>query len=183
MEDRQTSHHFRKRKEESENQGKTNEKHKKSTFPKLAMLCDCLSHLILSMQTDRGPCPDHKYFKPLVDHAAQMCYLGTVLADAGFDSEDHHVWTREQHGSRTIIPATSGRPTKKPLKGAHRREMKDNWARYKKSYGQRWQIETVNSMLKRLLGSALRAVKHWSRNREMVLRLLTLNIMIIAAAE
>lgn len=27
----------------------------------------------------------------------------------------------------------------------------------KKKYGQRWQVETVNSMIKRRLGSALRA--------------------------
>ena len=59
--------------------------------------------------------------------------------------------------------------------------MKEKWEDYKKPYGQRWQVETVNFMLKRLLGSALRAITHWSRNREMVVRLLTLNIMIIAA--
>ena len=46
-------------------------------------------------------------------------------------------------------------------------------------YGQRWQVETVNSMLKRLLGSALRARRYWSQCREITLRSLTLNIMII----
>ena len=178
MEDRHTSHHFRKRREESEKQGK---KHKKSSFPKLAVLCDCLSHLTLSALADRGPCPDHKYFKPLMDHASEMFVLQRVLADAGFDSEHHHVWARQRHDTEAIIPATAGRPTNKPLKGAYRREMKERWEKYKKRYGQRWQVETVNSMLKRLLGSALRAVKHWNRNREMVLRMLTLNIMIIAA--
>jgi hypothetical protein len=46
-------------------------------------------------------------------------------------------------------------------------------------YGQRWQSETVNSMLKRLLGSALRARSYWSQCRETVLRALTLNVMIL----
>jgi len=46
-------------------------------------------------------------------------------------------------------------------------------------YGQRWQAETTNSMLKRLLGSALRARHYWSQCRETVLRGLTLNIMIL----
>jgi Transposase DDE domain len=182
MEDRHTSHHFRKRREESEKQGKEPRKHVKSSFPKLALLCDCLSHLTLSMQTDRGPGADHKYFKPLMDHASEMFLIRRVLADAGFDSEHHHVWSREQHGAQAIIPPITGRPTGKPPTGAHRRDMKENWEKYKKRYGQRWQVETVNSMLKRLLGSALRAIKHWNRNREMVLRMLTLNIMIIAAA-
>lgn len=179
MEDRHTSHHFRKRREETTKQGK---RHKKSSFPKLALLCDCLSHLTLSWQADRGPGSDHKYFKPLMNHAAEMVFMRQVLADAGFDAEHHHVWARKHHGAEALIPATIGRPTDKPLRGAHRQEMKAHWDKYKKKYGQRWQVETVNSMLKRLLGSALRAVKHWSRCREMALRVLTLNIMIIATA-
>jgi hypothetical protein len=61
--------------------------------------------------------------------------------------------------------------------------MKARWKQYKKRYGQRWQVETVNSMLKRMLGSALRARSYWSRSREMTLRVLTLNIMILANVE
>ena len=49
----------------------------------------------------------------------------------------------------------------------------------KKQYGQRWQIETVNSMIKRLLDAALRARTYWSQSREIVLRVLTLNMMIL----
>ena len=44
---------------------------------------------------------------------------------------------------------------------------------------QRWQVETVNSMLKRLMGSALRARNYWSQCRETVLRAITLNVMIL----
>jgi len=61
--------------------------------------------------------------------------------------------------------------------------MKLRWSQYKNRYGQRWQVETVNSMLKRLLGSALRARKYWSRGREIALRLLPLNIMILATVD
>jgi hypothetical protein len=46
-------------------------------------------------------------------------------------------------------------------------------------YSQRWQAETVNSMLKRLMGSALRARSHWSQCRETVLRAISLNVMIL----
>ena len=48
----------------------------------------------------------------------------------------------------------------------------------KKTYGQRWQIETTFSMLKRLLGSALRSRKRYAIDREIVLRVLTINLMI-----
>jgi hypothetical protein len=46
-------------------------------------------------------------------------------------------------------------------------------------YSQRWQVETTNSMLKRLLGSALRPRSYWSQCRELLLRALTLNTMIL----
>jgi transposase len=48
----------------------------------------------------------------------------------------------------------------------------------KKVYGQRWQVETANSMLKRNLGSALRAKTPVRREREMFLRAITHNVML-----
>jgi hypothetical protein len=177
FEPRHTSHHFRKRREQS---GKPE---KKSRFPKLAILCDCLTHLTLCLQTDSGPGADHKYFKPLLARAAAAFDIHRLLADAGFDSEEHHRQARQAHGIVAYIPAQIGRPTAKPPTGKHRRRMRSQWERIKQWYGQRWQVETVNSMIKRLLGSALRAVKYWSRCREMALRVLTLNVMILAAIE
>ncbi len=47
-------------------------------------------------------------------------------------------------------------------------------------YGQRWQAETVVSMIKRLLGSTLRARTYWSRFPQMLLRAITHNILILA---
>jgi hypothetical protein len=184
LEDRQTSHHFRKRCAESEKKKKKPEKpakNKKSTFPKLSVLCDCLSHITLSFHADRGPWPDHEYFKPLLDHACEIACIGRVLCDAGYDSEANHLHARQQHGTVAIIPATSGRPTNKLPVAKHRRRMKAGWKRYKTRYGQRWQVETMISMLKRLLGSALRARRHWSRCREIMLRVITLNVMILGA--
>jgi hypothetical protein len=49
----------------------------------------------------------------------------------------------------------------------------------RKKYGQRWQTETVNSMIKRRLGSALRARSYWSQCREIILRAITHNVMIV----
>ncbi|MEW6360465.1 MAG: transposase, partial [Planctomycetota bacterium] len=46
-------------------------------------------------------------------------------------------------------------------------------------YGQRWQIETAFSMIKRLLGSALRARYYHSQCREMYLRVITFSLMIL----
>ena len=80
-------------------------------------------------------------------------------------------------GVRTLIPALIGRPTDKPPSGYWRRQMKARL--HLTRYTQRWQVETVHSMLKRLLGSALRARKYWTQCREIFLRILTLNMMIL----
>jgi transposase len=50
----------------------------------------------------------------------------------------------------------------------------------KNECGQRWQSETVNSMLKRNMGSSLRARTPETREMEMRLRVLTHNIMLLA---
>jgi hypothetical protein len=47
------------------------------------------------------------------------------------------------------------------------------------SYTQRWQAETVNSMMKRNLGSALRGKTSVSRQRDLALKVLVHNLMIL----
>ncbi len=49
------------------------------------------------------------------------------------------------------------------------------------TYTGRWNIKTVNSMIKRRLGSALRARSYWSQYREIILRVITHNVMIVAS--
>ena len=49
-------------------------------------------------------------------------------------------------------------------------------------YGQRAQVETSFSMLKRRLGAAVNARKYWSQCRELFLKVLTHNIMLLYAA-
>ena len=125
----------------------------------------------------RGAGPDIKHFKKAVIEAEKNVHLKVLTADAGYDSEESHRYAREDHGIRTIIPPLIGRKTTKLPKGKYRKIMA---TRFNKTlYGQRWQVETVNSMVKRVLGSALRARSYWSQCRELVFRFLTHNIMIL----
>ncbi len=148
-------------------------------FPKLGALCDCRSHLILFAVPGRGPGPNIRHYEQVLRGAVQCVGIKTLVADAGYDSEASHVFARETCGVHTIIPNKSGRPTTKPPTGAHRREMSESFDRG--TYGQRWQIETAFSMLKRNLGSALRARTYWSQCRESMLRVITHNVMILFA--
>jgi hypothetical protein len=108
-----------------------------------------------------------------------------VAADAGYDSESNHDIARRDMGVRSIIPPTIGRPTDKPPSSRYRRLMKQRFARGadKAAYGQRWQVETVNSMIKRNLGSALRATTARRRSRELLLRCIVHNIMVLEGTE
>ena len=157
--------------------GKTWQKTTYQRFPKAGILCDCRSHLVLAVVPGRGPTPDIPHFRAALDQALSRVPIATLAADAGYDAEHAHRFAREGRGVRSLIPAKIGRQTTKPASGYWRRQMQRRL--HLTRYGQRWQVETVNSMLKRLLGSALRARTYWSQCREILLRTITLNVMIL----
>ncbi len=140
------------------------------------------SHLILAAKATTGLGADHAHFPWLLLTAAECLHLETVLADAGYDSEDNHRLARAELRIRSLIPATCGRPGADGPTGHYRRLMRRRFQRGpdKKFYGQRWQVETVNSMIKRNLGSACRARTPTGRKKDMRLRAITHNIMILA---
>jgi hypothetical protein len=156
--------------------------HYKSRYPKLSAVCDTANHLILGIVIDRGPKPDPVEATQTLYDAFNHQRFSTLLGDAGYESEGFHALCRDQLGIRSIIPTTErGRPRKdgqpRPVHGRYRRLMKQRFP--KKTYGQRWQIETVFSMLKRNMGAALRARTYHSQNREIRLRVLTHNLAIL----
>lgn len=149
-------------------------------FPKLSLLADTATHMILAALTSSGPRPDIQELGPLLDEAAGPVPLGHVLADAGYDSEPNHRYAREEHGVLTTIPARHGRPSAKPPAGRYRRLMRATL--HLRSYGDRWQVETVHSMIKRNQTAAVRGHDRHAKNREMRLATLTHNIAILRAA-
>jgi hypothetical protein len=175
LEARHISHYFVLRKRSKQLQ--TLEETTYKRFPKLAMICDCRTHLILSVITTRGPSVDVNQFRHPLDRAARHVSIRHLLADAGYDSEANHQYAREIHHIQTIIPARAGRPTRKLPKTKYRRIMATDFD--KKTYGQRAQAETVFSMIKRNFTDSLSARSYWAQCREMVLLTLTHNVAII----
>ena len=175
LESRHVSHYFTQR-------CQRHRAHEKARYPKHSALCDTRSHLVLGLIADRGPKPDAIEDEATLDQAWRRQKFHTLLGDAGYESERFHRRCREGLGVRSIIPTTNrGRPRKdgrpQPARGHYRRLMQQRFP--KKTYGQRWQIETVFSMVKRNLGAALTARTYHSQNREIALRLLTHNLMIL----
>src|SRR5262249_31920273 len=102
-----------------------------------------------------------------------------VVADAGYDSEPNHRYARQRCHVRSFMPATAGRPTTKPPTGRYRRQMKQRLNKGYGGYGQRWQSETVFSMIKRRLATAVQGRSYWSQCRELWLLSITHNLMIL----
>jgi hypothetical protein len=151
-------------------------------FPKLAIVVDVATHLILSFWTGTGPGADHPHFESCLFDAWRRVNVGKLAADAGYDSEQAHRLGRLDMGIKTLIPPLIGRRRKDggPPSGRWRRLMSKllgtKKGRRKIGYTQRWQSETVNSMMKRNAGSALRARSDGARSRELALRVLTHNL-------
>jgi hypothetical protein len=150
-------------------------------LPKLSLAVSTNCHLILAARATTGGGADQRFFEPLLFDAWRRTDLRTAVADAGFDSESNHCIARQDMGVRSIIPPYAGRPTSKPPVGRHRRNMHHRFKRQadKLQYGQRWQSETVNSMVKRNLESALRARTAPRRRNELLLRVVTHNVMLL----
>ena len=193
LESRHVSRHFEKRQRQTARRGRKSRKQRhydanrrraavNKRLPKLSLAVQASSHLILAAKATTGLGADHAHFPWLLLTAAEGMPLETVLADAGYDSEDNHRLARDELGIRSLIPATCGRPGAAGPTGHYRRLMRRRFQSGpdKRFYGQRWQVETVNSMIKRNLGSACRARTPTGRKKDMLLRAVTHNLMIVA---
>jgi hypothetical protein len=156
LESRHVSAYFTKR-------CKRHSDHYKHRYPKLSAICDTASHLILGAVIDRGPKPDPVEARQTLHEALKHQRFSSLLGDAGYESEGFHCLCRDKLGIRSIIPTTErGRPRSdgkpRPVRGKYRKLMKKRFP--KKTFGQRWQIETVFSMLNIQYAQA----KHGSRS-------------------
>lgn len=153
--------------------------------PKLTVAVDSRSHIVLSHKTRTGMGSDARDFEPTVRVAKRRNPRARrVLADAGYDSHNNHRIARDELGLRSLIKTGGGRPTTKAPTSHYRRLMKRQLtgSQAGKPYGQRAQVETVNSMIKRNLGDHLRSRTTVRRRREMSLRALVHNIMVFKRA-
>jgi hypothetical protein len=156
-----------------------------TTMPKLSLAVASSCHLILAAKARLGNGSDAPDFEELLRRSSKHASVRAVVADSGYDSEANHRMAREELKVRSIIPPGIGRPTSNLPRGRWRRCMAKRFARKadKNLYGQRSQSETVNSMLKRNQGSALRSRTPERQKKEMLLRVLTHNIALLCAEE
>lgn len=179
LESRHTSRYFFRR---------AGRKHSSRLWTKLTVACDTATHFFAGATATTGPPNDSPQFTPVMAQASLVVTWDRVLADAAFDAEDHHRYAREDCGARaTVIPLNRRNQGRKWPKTTYRRQMvrrfrkKPKGSRHRRVYGQRWQAESAFSRHKRRLGSALGGRSDASRERECHLRVLTHNLMLLAA--
>ena len=163
-------------------------RHTSRLWTKLTVAVDTKTHFFAGMTVSAGPSNDSPQFRPAMAQASLVVNWDRVLADAAFDSQDHHRYAREELGVRsTVIPINPRGQGRKWPKTRYRRQMvkrfrkKPRGSRHRRVYGQRWQAESAFSRRKRRLGSALAGKSDASRERECRLRVLTHDLMLLAA--
>src|SRR6266404_1400145 len=77
---------------------------------KWLLAVDTRLRVILAQKAHQGPVNDCATLRPLLDEVVPGNCIGTVVADAEFDSERNHRHIREQIGAQSIIPAKRGKP-------------------------------------------------------------------------
>lgn len=175
LETRHVSAHFGHRR----GQGRKHKGHRQRVWPKLTAVQHTRSYLMPAAVLGIGPSQDSPDFTPAMRQASQHVAFHTVLGDAGYDAEHNHRLCREKLGvARTLIRLNRRNTGRRWPKTPYRRAMRHRFP--KPLYHQRWHVESGFSQHKRRLGSALTARKPASQNREMLLRVLTHNLMLLA---
>ena len=158
-----------------------------ASWTKLTAAVDTTSHFIAGAAVTVGPSNDSPQFRPVLAQASLAIGWDRVLADAAFDSEAHHAYARDELGIRSSVIPINPRGHDAPPGGKYRGQMarrfvpRPEGSRYRRVFGQRWQAESAFSRHKRRLGSALGGRSDESRERECRLRVLTHNLMLLAA--
>ena len=147
-------------------------------FAKLELAVDTVNHVVVGCLVGRGPRPDTDRYVPLLQVTSRNVQVEATVADAGYDSEPNHTYAREVAGVRSFMPATIGRPTAKLPTGRYRRQMKQRLNKDYGHYGQRWQVECTNSMIKRRITTTVAARSYWGQCRELLLIVLTYQCML-----
>lgn len=157
-------------------------------WPKITLVCDTQSHLIASSLMSTGPSQDSPLLEEALLKAVWHLEIDCLLADGGYDAEKNHALAREGLGIRSTVIHLNRRGRgpgnrlrrRKWAKTRYRRQMYRRF--FKRVYRQRWQIESVISRIKRRLGSVLRGRSDLAKQRDCHMKIITHDLMVLAAA-
>lgn len=152
-------------------------KTKLTEYIKLHGLEDIKNQLMLSLEVTRGKKHESPFFVELMKKLPDSLKIGFVTADKAYDSKKNHRYVQTVWKADSVIKLNL-RGRKEP-KGLNKRRR--SWKRfekgdYGKKYGQRSLIESVFSVIKRVFGWSLKAIKGSYQRTEVMLKVLAYNI-------
>jgi hypothetical protein len=156
-------------------------------WPKPTVAADTATHRVLAAAVDRAPTQEAPHLVPVVRAAVARAPVEGLFADAGYDSEANHATCRRELGVRRTAVALNWRGSRKWPRATYRRQMvkrfrkKRKGARHRRVYGQRWQVGSVFSRIKRRLGAATAAITWANQQTEILLKVVVHNILLLAA--
>jgi hypothetical protein len=139
---------------------------------KWIVVADLDQQFLLSQRARRGPWNDCANLPAVVGAASQQTRIGLVLADAEFDSERNHTYSRQRLGAHSVIPAKRGKKTWR-IHGV-RAEMRRAFPR--QLYRHRSLIETLFSSVKRKLSARAPGRSLGTQTRQALLLGLSFNL-------
>lgn len=153
-------------------------------FVKLHITCDKEEHRITSVRVTDEHVHDSREFESLLASAKERVPdITKVYADTGYDSKaNFNLVGRELPSAEPVIKvraSSSGKSRGSYLRGRTAKEfIKDpkEW-KINHGYGQRWQVETTISTLKRKFGEYVRSISSVAILNEVITKCLTYNIL------
>ncbi len=137
--------------------------------------------LILGAPPGVGPSRDPPGFTPAMRRAAGLVAIDTASGGAGCDAERDRRLRREELGvRRAAIRLDRRNAGRRRPETPCRRAMRKRFER--ELHNQRWHAGSGFSRHKRRLGSALAARGREARRRELVLRVVTHNLVLLAGS-
>jgi hypothetical protein len=143
-------------------------------FLKLSIGVDTDTQLIAGHKVRRGPASDHRDFAMVASRTVDAMSVSSIVADKGYDSEANHQFARRMLGVESVIPPRCADVPISRTHGKFRKLMKRSFN--SQMYNMRPIVETVNSVLKRVLGETVLSRSVAMQNRTLQLKLVAYNV-------
>jgi len=157
------------RKNKKKKKGRPKKKRKVRRFIKIFPFVELRKQIPIAVGFSRRSGNESPYFKPVAKKAMKCGKpFKEVPLDMGYDAEHVHEFIREDMNALSIIPARNEKVPVWRTKGKYRKQMKRGYS--KKKYHQRSKNETVNYVVKQLMGEMAYALDWRMQNKELLFR-------------
>lgn len=157
------------RKNKKKKRGRPKKKRKIRRFIKTFPFVELRKQIPIAVLFSRRSGNEAPYFKPVAKKAMKCGKpFKEIPLDMGYDAEYVHEFIREEMSALSIIPARNENVPVWRTQGRYRKQMKRGYS--KKKYHQRSKNETVNYVVKQLMGDMVYALDWRMQNKELLFR-------------